>query len=152
MKIKIRKAFDRDRSELKFHNDEGELLEPCIVEQHHSDDTVIQNILKRYDKTGVFYHVNQAQASYQDNTAFNEYADMYNKIKTADENFAALPAEIRAKFNNDTGAFLEFVNNDSNIEAMEEMGLIPKSVDQNAEEVYKKEESQAVEPQTETQE
>lgn len=127
MKLKIRKAFDRDRSQLKFHNEDGELIEKCIVEQHHSDDTIIQNILKRYDQTGVFYHVNQAQATYQDNTIFNEYADMYDKIQAADANFAALPAEIRAKFNNNTGEFLEFVNNDSNIEQMKEMGLIPKS-------------------------
>lgn len=51
---------------------------------------------------------------------------MYDKIQAADANFASLPAEIRQKFNNDTGQFLEFVNNDENIEAMQEMGLIPK--------------------------
>ena len=126
MKLKIRKAFDRERRQLQFHDNDGKLLEPCNVEQHHSDDTLVQNILKRYDKTGVFYHVNQMQASYQDNTLFNEYADMYNKIQKADASFASLPAEIRAKFNNDTGLFLEFVNNDENIEAMQEMGLVPK--------------------------
>ena len=130
MKLKIRKAFDRERSELKFHDEDGKLLAPCIVEQHHSDDTLIQNILKRYDKTGVFYHVNQAQATYQDNTEFNEYADMYNKVEAAKANFLKIPAEIRAKFNNDPGQFLEFVNNDQNIEEMYEMGLMPRPLEE----------------------
>lgn len=135
MKIKIRKAFDRERSSLPFHNEDGELLEPCLVEQHHSDDTLIQNILKKYDKTGVFYHVNQAQASYQDNTPFNEYQDMFDKIKAADANFAALPSHIRAEFNNNTGEFLEFVNNDNNLDKMQEMGLIPKPLQQDPVEI-----------------
>ena len=87
----IRKAFDRERQQLEFEKD-GKLIYPSIVEQHHTEDTLVQNILKKYDQTGVFYHVNQAQATYQDNTAFNEYQDMYDKIQSADANFKALPS------------------------------------------------------------
>lgn len=123
----IRKAFDRERQQLEFEKD-GKLIYPSIVEQHHTEDTLVQNILKKYDQTGVFYHVNQAQATYQDNTAFNEYQDMYDKIQSADANFKALPSEIREKFNNDTGKFLEFVNDDNNIEAMYDLGLMQKPI------------------------
>lgn len=131
MKVKIRKAFDRERSSLKFHDDNGELLEKCLVEQHHTDDTLVQNILKKYDQTGIWYHTNQMRATYQDNTIFNEYQDMFDKIKAADEHFANIPAEIRAKFDNDTGKYLEFVNNDDNIEAMYEMGILQRPIDES---------------------
>ena len=132
MKLKIKKAFDRERCQLQFQDEQGNYLKEVRVEQHHSDDTLVQNILRKYDSTGVFYHVNKARASYQDNTPFNEYADMYNKIKAADANFMELPSEIRAKFNNDTGAFLEFVNDDANIDEMYDIGLIQRPADPDA--------------------
>ena len=147
---KIRKCFDRERHQLKFRDENGDLLKKCLVQQHETDDTLIQNILKKYDATGVYYHVNQAQASYQDNTKFNEYQDMLDKVQRADAYFKALPSHIRERFDNNTGLFLEFVNDDNNMESMYDLGLVERPEDpsglvspETAQEAPKQEENQA---------
>ena len=50
---KIRKCFDRERHQLKFRDDNGDLLKKCLVQQDETDDTRIQNILKKYWKRNI---------------------------------------------------------------------------------------------------
>ena len=51
-----------------------------------------------------------------------------NMIARAHESFDALPADVRARFGNDPGAFVEFCSDEKNLPAMREMGLAVKAV------------------------
>ena len=49
-----------------------------------------------------------------------------NVIRAAEEAFNAMPAEVRDRFQNDPGRFLEFANDASNYEEALKMGLAIK--------------------------
>ena len=49
-----------------------------------------------------------------------------NVIRAAEEAFNAMPAEVRDRFGNDPGRFLEFANDVSNYEEALKMGLAIK--------------------------
>lgn len=97
--------------------------EEGMTEQHHKQACDINCILRAYDKTGLITHVNKAKAMYGDFTEVNEYQVALNTVIKAQDAFDDLPADIRKKFDNDPGAFLEFVTNPDNLDEMVELGL-----------------------------
>jgi phage internal scaffolding protein len=138
--MEFRKAYDhlspdtRYSSRVSFIDPEtGEPLE-TLTQQHMKAETDINNILRRYDKTGLITHINQAVAQYGDFTEANEYQEALNRIISAQDTFAALPSEIRKRFGNDPGAFFEFATNPDNAKEMVALGLaehepVPKKQD-----------------------
>lgn len=122
--IKIRKPFDgvRVRSSIDFLDENGE---PAVgrTEQHHKDSTMIDTVLRKYDKTGLITHVNRATAQYGDFTTINEYQESLNLVMQAEDSFLELPSDIRKQFGNDAGAFFEFATNPDNANKLVEMGL-----------------------------
>lgn len=97
--------------------------EDSLVEQCHKDDCDIVRILKKYDKTGLITHVNNMKAEYGDFTSINEYQESLNLVLKAQNSFNELPSELRKKFSNDPGQFMEFVTNPDNLDEMVKMGL-----------------------------
>ena len=57
--------------------------------------------------------------------AFDFHSSM-NVIRAAEEAFNAMPAEVRDRFQNDPGRFLEFANDASNYDEALKMGLAIK--------------------------
>ena len=113
---------NRNRVSLDFLDDEGR---PAIgrTEQYHKDSCDVNTILKQYDRTGLLSHVNEMKAHYGDFTEVNEYQVALNTVIHAQDSFDDLPSDIRKKFANDPGLFIEFVTNPSNFDEMVEMGL-----------------------------
>lgn len=118
MSKKFRLAYDKP---LKVTTDNNE---PSMTEQSHKKDCDIGNILRKYDKTGLLVHVNNAVAEYGDFSGTNEYKESLNKVIQAQETFMELPSEIRKKFGNDPGNYLEFVSEPKNKEEMIKLGMI----------------------------
>lgn len=100
------------------------------VEQHHKELCCIDNILRRYDQTGLITHVNKAVAQYGDYTEVNEFQQSMNTVIKAQDAFMELPSHIREKFHNDPGEFFEFATNPKNKEAMCDLGLAEMPVEQ----------------------
>ena len=99
-----------------------------------SKDADINNIMKRYERTGLLDHVNQYQGDYGDYTNVPvDYHDALNFVRNSQEMFMTLPAAVRARFDNDPGAFLKFVEDPANADAMVEMGLATKVTDRQGE-------------------
>lgn len=71
----------------------------------------------------------QAQPMIRDNPIFGDFADApsyheaMNLVRFAQEQFDSLPAQARARFNNDPETFLGFVNDPKNEKEMIELGL-----------------------------
>lgn len=93
------------------------------TQQQFKDECNINNVIAKYDKTGIFTHVNEAQAHYFDNTKINEYQESLNLVIQSKLSFSKIPAEIRKRFGNDAGLYLEFVTNPDNMDEMVKMGL-----------------------------
>lgn len=98
---------------------------PSLTHQCFSHECNINNLLKNYQKTGLITHLNKYQGQYTDNMPVN-YHEAMNQIISADEAFNSLPSEIRSKFQNDPGQFLEFAMDPKNKTEMAELGLINK--------------------------
>lgn len=97
---------------------------PSLTQQHSKDECDINNIMKRYIKTGVIDHVSQYQPQYTENTA-TDYHESMNIVANANSMFADLPAKARKHFNNDPAQFLTFVEDESNHPKLYDLGLSP---------------------------
>ncbi len=83
----------------------------------------INNIMKKYQKTGVLDFVNTHQAQYGDATGI-DFQNAMQRVAKSREMFADLPSSIRKRFDNDPAQFLDFVNDANNAEEARKMGLI----------------------------
>ncbi len=83
------------------------------TKQSFKDETDINKILKRAQKSGTISHLNQYEARYGDFTGF-DFFEAQLKISQGGEIFAALPTEIRNEFNQSPAKFFDFVNDPAN--------------------------------------
>ena len=100
--------------------------EKSLTKQEFVAQCDVNNIMKKYQETGLLEHVNRYQGSYGEFADAPDYHTALNKMHEADEMFMTIPADIREMFRNDPGAFLEFVMNEDNEDEMRELGLLPK--------------------------
>lgn len=96
-----------------------------VVQRHMKDEVDVNNIMRKYQKTGLVNHVNRYQGNYGNFTNMPTFHEAYQKVLDAKEMFLTLPSTIREKFANDPGLFLEYVDDPENAEGMKELGLIP---------------------------
>jgi phage internal scaffolding protein len=98
-----------------------------LTEQNHKDETDINNIVRKYNKTGLIDHLNQFEQKYADMTGY-DYQDAMNTVAAANSMFEGLPSSIRNRFENDPAKFINFVDDESNYDALAEMGLVKPRV------------------------
>ncbi|AXL14791.1 internal scaffolding protein [Microviridae sp.] len=94
-----------------------------MTEQHHLDQVSIHRIMERYRKAGVLDHVQQYQGQYMNVVGATDFKESMDKIIEARELFETVPSRIRADFNNDVTQFIDFMQNNENIEAIEAYGM-----------------------------
>lgn len=99
------------------------------TKQSFKDDCDVNNIMKKYNKTGQLPEMIQREPRYGDFSDVTDYQESLNIVLLAQEQFANLPARARDRFRNDPAAFLEFVNDPKNVQEMVEMGLATKAPD-----------------------
>lgn len=126
---KFRSAYDgkRNRVSVQFLDENGE-QSIGKTEQHHKAECDINNVIKKYDKTGLITHVNTAKATYGDYTDINEYQESLNIVIKAENAFMEMPSSIRKKFGNDPGLFMEFISNPDNLEEMITLGIAERPI------------------------
>ena len=93
------------------------------TEQAHADKCDINHILRDYHKTGLIKHAAQHQGTYDDVTAVDFQNAMF-LVTNAQKMFDSLPANIRTRFGNDPGSFLDFVQNPDNTDEMAKLGIL----------------------------
>lgn len=96
---------------------------PSLTQQQFKDKCDINQIVDRYQETGLFTHVNNLPPQYGDATAPDFHTAM-NFVIQAQESFDAMPAKLRARFGNDPALFLEFMQDPANLDEAREMGLV----------------------------
>ena len=123
-KVKAKKAELR-----KFFQQPGKVDENGKIqyrtEQHHKMECDINNIIKKYDRTGLITHISKIEAKFGDFTG-EEFQTMQNIVAGAKTMFNELPVEIRKEFDNDPQKLISFMENPDNRERAIELGLIDK--------------------------
>lgn len=97
--------------------------DPSLAQQHMKDECDINVIVERFGVTGQL-PVAPLEPTYGDFSGVSDYHSAMNAIRASEEAFMALPAKIRAKFDHDPNALLEFLQNETNRDEAIELGLI----------------------------
>jgi phage internal scaffolding protein len=118
--------------------------EPTRAQQHHRDECDINVILERFGKTGQV-PVNAISGNYGDFSGVHDYHTAMNALIAAEHEFAALPANIRNRFDNEPSKLIEFMNDDQNLAEAQKLGLVNISSMANTEPVQAAE-KQVTEP------
>lgn len=105
-----------------------ECKDESLTKQSFTESCDINNIMAKYQKTGVIDHVNEYGERYGEATAVDFHSAM-NVVTRAQEMFNDLPSSIRNKFANDPAQFLEFVQNPANSDELVKLGLAHRNAD-----------------------
>ena len=95
------------------------------TQQQFKEECDIHNILAKFRRTGVLEHTTRYQGRYDFATS-TTFQEAMNTVAEVNTMFETVPSEIRNRFGNDAGAFLEFVQDPANRDELEELGLIPR--------------------------
>jgi len=96
-----------------------------LAQQHFKDECDINNILRQFNVTGMLPQ-QTLSPRYGDFSGIGDYHTALNRVIAAQDEFEALPAQIRARFDNDPANLIEFLENEKNRPEAEELGLVEK--------------------------
>lgn len=92
------------------------------TKQSFRDETNINTIMARFQKTGMLEFVNKHEPQYGDVTAI-DFQNSMESVAQAREMFADLPSKVRDRFNNDPAELLDFLDNPDNKDEAVLLGL-----------------------------
>lgn len=99
--------------------------EPSLAKQQFKDDSDPNVIMKRFTLTKDPELLNaRANANYGDFSGVGSYHESLNRVIEAQEQFMALPSNIRSRFNNDPGQLLDFLDDGRNRDEAIKLGLL----------------------------
>lgn len=122
--------------------------EPGMTKQSFKDECDINKIMARFQKTGAIDHYAAYAPQYDVVTSTNLHEAM-NIVADAETMFEELPSSLRKKFHNDPSEFLDFVQDENNLEEMRELGLANPRQNETINETKKPSVSPASEQQNE---
>lgn len=109
-----------------FYTKHKRVITPVVGEtmtkQSFKDECDINNILRKYEKTGLISHLSAYRGRYEELPSNIDYQESLHAIMEADQAFASLPSRLRSRFDNDPALFLEFVGS-ATAEQLVEVGL-----------------------------
>lgn len=114
---KVKRSAYRPHDRVVFHSSR-----PGRTRQEFAQECDINVIMRRYAKSGVLPGT-QRPLKYGDFSEVPDFMTAMNVINEAAAAFAALPALVRRRFDNDPGEFIQFVQNPENLEECRRLGL-----------------------------
>lgn len=108
---------NEDREDLATYNDE-----PTMTQAADANETDINVIMQRFGATNQLPNV-IAPALSGDFTNVPDYRTAVELIQAADAAFLEIDPDIRLRFGNDPGKFIEFASDPKNAEELKRMGL-----------------------------
>ncbi len=122
MSIVFRTGFNYDRDAA---SDESGLFceDESLAIQSAEEESNINTIVRRFGLTGQLPD-QVAMPRTGDFTNIPDFHTAMNMVRQAQEEFLRVPAEVRARFNNDPQAFMQFVEDDSNRDEAAKLGLL----------------------------
>jgi phage internal scaffolding protein len=99
-----------------------------LTQQHFKDECDINNILRQFNITGQLPE-NTLSPRYGDFTGISDYQTALNQVIAAEDEFMRLPADLRARFENDPAQLIEFLENLENKDEAIKLGLVNPPVE-----------------------
>lgn len=93
-----------------------------LVQQEFKDECDINNIVSKFLRTGELPDP-VAVPQYGDFTGIPDYQTALNMVIQADAAFMQLDPNVRARFDNDAGRFMDFVHDPANGDELLKLGL-----------------------------
>ncbi len=109
--------------------------EPSMALQSEAESADVNNIIKKYEQTGVIDHVrtvsNYSEVDITD-IDFEDYHSAMNIMIDSKERFDAMPSRLRERFDNDPAKLIHFLSQEFNRAEAEALGLVPPAVKEEA--------------------
>lgn len=93
-----------------------------MTQQSFKDDADINVIVRRFGVTGQLPQ-DVRVPRYGDFTAAMDFHESMNLILEAQRAFMEMPSEVRSRFNNDPGSFVDFVSDPKNQDEARKLGI-----------------------------
>lgn len=106
--------------------------EPSLTDQSQYKDTDINNIVRKYQVTGLLDSPGSVPfetLQYGDATLLPDYQTALDLVNNVHEEFSSLPSEIREKFGHDPMQLLDALQDPTKKEMLQDIGLISKPVE-----------------------
>lgn len=101
-------------------------FEPSLTQQSFQDEADINVMLTRYGFESLIQS-NPNPALAQDfTTSPHDFHEACELVRTAQESFAALPPQVRARFDNDPVRLMRFIDDSNNYEEALRLGIVVK--------------------------
>lgn len=97
-------------------------FEPTRTQQSQAKEADINTIVKRFAVTGMLPQRSDTPLDIDFDDVF-DFQSAQNAVRRAQEMFQALPAEVRKRFNDNPGEFLDFAEDEGNHAELVKMGL-----------------------------
>lgn len=105
-----------------------------LAQQHYKEECDINTILQKFNVTGLLPET-PLSPRYGDFTGIGDYHTALNRVIAAQEGFDALPAQIRARFENDPAQLIDFLEKEENLQEAISLGIVEKPATAEAVEV-----------------
>lgn len=126
--IKVRQPYTYDTDAAS--NESGLHCEDAsLTQQHFAEETDINYILKQFNITGML-PTSPISPQYGDFSNINDYHSALNAVMAAEDEFDSLPAQIRARFDNEPAALIDFLGNEANRDEAIRLGLVNPAISQ----------------------
>jgi len=102
------------------------------TKQSFKEQVNINSIVAKARKTGFVNHVNNRQPYYADVSQIPDYRTACEIVSQSNRQFMELPSNVRERFDNDPGKFLEFFQDEKNLDEAVKLGLVNKPVEEPA--------------------
>jgi len=114
---------------------------PSLTIQDQKKSTDINEILNRFQKTGLIDHVQQNEPAFADVTGY-DFQTNQNTVATIQSMFNELPASVRQQFDHDPQKYIEHIAVQDNVEDMKD-GVIDNPIAETTQDSLPVEDSSA---------
>lgn len=98
--------------------------EPTLAQQQFAEECDFNNVLAKWQNSGLITHVNPNPPQYGDVSSISDYQSAMDTVLKAQASFDALPSAVRERFANDPAQLLLFVQNPDNTAEAIRLGLV----------------------------
>lgn len=97
--------------------------QPSKTDQQYKADCDANEIIRRFNKTGLIQHVSKVQAQFADVSDIPDLLEGMERIQEANDAFMQVPAKIRKRFDNSVSKFYDYIADPANDEEAIKLGL-----------------------------
>jgi phage internal scaffolding protein len=106
--------------------------DPSLAQQNFKDESDINYIVRQFGLTGQLPG-QTISPQYGDFTGVLDYHSAVNAVLAAQDEFMDLPAQMRARFDNDPAKLIDFLGDEQNREEAIKLGLVANPISEFSE-------------------